>query len=338
MPILLSHNSSLERLRSVPPQVDSSTIIYEPLDLAAFARTGRLPSEADLRALGLLQRPVHCLVPSSKHAGIKVLSRTHRCPLPAIPPRLVKQVTDDVYSCGPELTFVQMANKTSLLGTVVLGYELCGSYAHFSQMISGFYERPPLTSVEKMRSAIDAIPGVHGRTAAREALRYVRDKSASPMETVVSCMLSLPTSMGGYGMVLPELNYAVELDEAEATLAGTNKPRIDTAYVEDLIGVEFDGKDYHRDLEHDLKRRTALTHRGWTIYVLNVDELTFFSKFKEKVALLDKIPRRSGETKPTDENAKDLLGRLRVATRFGVGPNAVLFGTSVPQGLIKVHL
>ena len=338
MPILLSHNSSLERLRAIPPQVDRSSIIQAPLELAPFARIGRMRQEMDLRGLGLLQRPVHLLVPSGKHRSSHAQARTHRCSLDNLPSGLVRQATASAFFCGPELTFIQMSSETSLLGSVVLGYELCGSYSHFSQMISGFYDRPALTDVGKLREAIESVPGMRGVNTARTALRWVRDGSASPMETVVSCMLSLPNEMGGFGMAPPELNYPIRLNKTEATIAGTDSLRIDTAYPESLVGVEFDGKDYHRDAEHDARRRTALAHRGWTIYVLNVDELVSYPRLKEKIALLDAVPRRPGETKPEDADAKDLLKRLLAATRCGVGLNAALFGTNVPRNVVTTHL
>ena len=101
---------------------------------------------------------------------------------------------------------------------------------------------------------------------------------------------------------------------------------------------EFDGKEYHRDAEHDRCRREALAHKGWTIYVLNVDELVSYRKLKEKVALLDAVPRQRGQGPTTDAAAADLLRRLLAATRYGIGPNEVLFGTQVPRGAVKVHL
>ena len=338
MSILLSHNSSLERLRAVPPQVDQATLLSEPLALDGIACQNDLFSESELRSFGLLQRPVHQLVPSRRHASPGDAARLHRCTCDVIPQGLVKKVENRVFCAGPELTFVQMAGETSFLGAVVLGHELCGSYAHFSQMVSGFYERPPLTSVERLRHAVSQLEGMRGVGAARKALRFVRNRSASSMETVVSCMLLLPTAMGGFGMVAPELNYKVTLDESEARVAGAKAPRIDTGYPAVLVGIEFDGLDYHRDVEHDARRREALSHKGWTIYVLNVDELTNYSKLKEKVSLLDAVPRRPGEGFPTDSDGRALLKRLLTATRCGLWINDALFGVKVPKGLVKLHV
>ena len=338
MSILLSHNSSLERLRSVPPQVDTAHTVPDVLPMSQFAKAERMLSERDFRELGLQQRPIHKLVPSSRHANKGDTVCVHRCRLEELPSGLVRQVANGLYCAGPEMTYIQMAGETSLIGAVVLGHEFCGTYSHFAQMISGFYERPPLTSVSHLEEAVVTLCDMHGAAAARTALRWVRDGSASPMETVVSCMLTMPNDLGGFGFVLPKLNHKVKLNAAEARIAGTDEPRIDTAYPSSLVGVEFDGLDYHRDAEHDRMRREALAHKGWAIYVLNVDELTTYSKLKEKVALLDKIPRRRGQGMPSDRDARYLLKRLLAATRCGVGINAALFGTDVPRGKIKVHL
>lgn len=338
MSILLSHNSSLERLRSVPPQVDRASSVREVLSIDQFARAGRRLSEKDLRAFGLLQRPFHKTVPSARHASGNDAMQVHRSHLDKLPAGLVRLVSGDVYTAGPELTFIQMAGETSLVGAVVLGHELCGTYSHFAQMISGFYERPALTSVSRLREVLTGVSGMQGADAARTALRWIRDGSASPMETVVSCLLNLPNDLGGFGLVVPELNYKVKLNAAEAQIAGTDEPRIDTAYPDSLIGIEFDGVNYHRDAEHDRKRREALAHKGWTIYVLNVDELMTYPKLKEKIALLDGVPRAPGQEMPTDGVARNLLKRLLKATRCSVGINAALFGIGVPKGKVKVHL
>lgn len=70
------------------------------------------------------------------------------------------EAAPEVYAAGPELCFAQMAREVSFLGIVVLGCELCGLYAHFLQMISGYYERPALTSAEKIAEALDVLEGL----------------------------------------------------------------------------------------------------------------------------------------------------------------------------------
>lgn len=281
MPILLSHNSSLEYLRSVPPQVDKAVPVDEPLPMELFVKTKDRPRELELKKLGLSQRPVHTLIPTQKHALPGLVYKPRRTAQSELPPGTVRQVSPSVYVCGPELTFIQMAQTLSTVGLIVLGFELCGTYSHFSKMVSGFYERPSLTSVAKIAEVIGAVPGMKGANAARKALRWIRDGSASPMETVVSCMLGLPTEAGGFGLVAPTLNHKVKLNAAEQRILGKRRCYIDTAYEAAMTGVEFDGMDYHRDAEADRLRREVLVHKGWKILVLNVDELTSWDRLAE---------------------------------------------------------
>ena len=105
-----------------------------------------------------------------------------------------------------------------------------------------------------------------------------------------------------------------------------------------MVGVEFDGVAYHRDVERDRRRREVLAHEGWTIYVLNTEEMLNFSQLRNTVSLLDGVPRLRGSGPVSDAAARELLDRLLRATRFGVGLNAALFGTDVPRGLVRVHL
>lgn len=338
MPILISHNSALERLRSVPPQVDTATPVTHSVPMEEFRLLPYEITHLDLRSLGITQQPLHHLAPATTYQSKAHGLKTHLSKLNSLPPGLIREIQPGVYLSGPELCFIQMATHTSLLGAVVLGHELCGTYSHFSTFVSGFYERPALTSVAKIEAAIEQLAGMHGLSRARKALRWTRDGSASPMETVVSCMLSLPTSLGGFGLVLPTLNYKVTLDEASQRITKTKTARVDTAYVQILYGLEYDGQDYHRDAEKDRRRREALAHEGWTIFVVNVDEASDWAKLRDKVALLDKVPRQRGSGEVDEKTGRALLDRLLRATRYGVGMNAALFGVPVPRGRVKLHL
>ncbi len=68
---------------------------------------------------------------------------------------------------------------------------------------------------------------------AREALRWVRDGSRSPMETVMSHLLYLPEEHGGLAFAVPQLNYEVKLDAVAAAVGGTAACSIDAARKEE---------------------------------------------------------------------------------------------------------
>lgn len=338
MPILVSHNSALERLRAVPPQVDTARLTEGPIDLNTVVPLKREIMGLSRDELGIAQLPIHHLMPGDKSTRQSKLAKSHRWQAREVPAGLVREIVPGCYTCGPELCFIQMAASMSLVGAVVLGYELCGSYSQFPSFISGFYKRPPLTSVKKIEAVLDSLEGVRGARRAREALRWVRDGSASPMETVIACMLYLPCSMGGFGLAAPELNCEVGLSDEEAAITGTKYCMIDAGYRVQKVGLEFDGEAYHRNVEKDRRRREALAHAGWRIYVLNTDEVVSYEWLRRKVALLDGVPRQRRGEEPSKTLANGLLARLLKATRFGVGLNRVLFNADVPAGMIEVHL
>ena len=338
MPVLISHNSALELLRSIPPQACSPRHAASNLTVSELRPWSGMNDYPTLLANGLSLLPVHFLVPSSKHQVKSPVTKLHRTSLATIPKDLVREVSPGVFASGPELAFIQMASTTSLVGAVVLGHELCGTYAHFAKMASGFYERPPLTSVAKIENAIERLQGMYGLSRARTALRWVRDGSASPMETVVSCMLHLPAKLGGFGKQAPQLNHVVTLDDVSQRITRQKTCRIDTAYPDTTTGIEFDGESYHRDAEKDRVRREALAHEGWTIYVVNVDEVGSYDELKKKVDLMSSVPQLPRQGAVDAKLGAELLGRLLRATRFGVGLNGTLFGVAVPRGKVKIHV
>ncbi len=242
------------------------------------------------------------------------------------------------YFCGSELTFIQIAANHSLCATVVLGYELCGCYSHFPKMVSGFYGRPALTSVDRLRKTIDLFPRMRGTHKAREALKWVKDGSASPMETIVACALTLPASMGGAGFLHATLNHEVTLDPIAAALAGRKTCRVDLAWPEFRVGLEYDSEAFHKNPTSDLARREALSHMGYQIVTLDLARIGYFPELKKVISFLGSVlPQRHGGC-ARDSDLKGLLRRLRRATRMGVGLENTLFPVNVPHGLLDIHV
>ncbi len=334
----MSHNSALERIRAVPPQVSPIMRVEQTLSMAEYSTNLIQARSLELPVLGLQRAPLHVLVrryaPVCKARGIQV----HRFGLGEVPAGLLLEVDEGVYAAGPELCFVQMAREVSFLGAVVLGCELCGRYAHFSQMVSGYYERPTLTSVEKIADALDAIEGLYGLSKAREALRWIRDGARSPMETVMSCLLHLPKEHGGLAFAAPQLNYEVKLDAVAAAVAGTATCSIDAAHPEKRQGLEYDSKEFHPDLVRARRRREALQHMGWDIYTIDLDQMRNPVELVKTVRLLeDRVPRLDQGPVDADE-VICLQRRLLHATRFGMGIEPALFGVPVAHGQVKLHL
>lgn len=338
MTVVLSHNSALEVLRGIPPQADALRVLEEPFDMAGSASGTRrlrdvLPSCGALR-----QRPVHVLTGPSRSRGLRGETKVHQTGLQTIPAGLLRVVGDDLLCCGPELTFMQMANETTVVGAAVLGFELCGGYAHFSQLVSGFYDRLPLTARGGILAALDALAGMRGQGRAREALELVIDGARSPMETVLTCALTFPKSLGGCGFEAPSMNYEVRLDERAAALAGASRCYLDLAWPGQMRAFEYDGAAWHTDARLDRRRREALAAMGWTVSVIDLADISSGASLLNVVGLIEgEVPRADGE--PIDGAAlQGLLTRLLKATRFGLGLNAALFGVPVRRGAVAVHV
>ena len=338
MSIVVCHSSALELLRGVPPQVRLYPRVEETLETSSVSTDPRHLREADLRQFGVSRAPLHVMVGASSRQIRQPGVKTHWFGLPEIPGGLLLELSAGVYVAGPELCFIQMARQTSLVGALALGCELCGRYSHFPLLVSGYYERPPLTSTERIGSAIDSLSGLYGLCRAREALRWVLDGARSPMETVLAGELFLPGRHQGLAFATPSLNYEVQLDEIASAITGTSSCSIDVAWPGVRRGAEYDSHEFHLDPEKDLRRKEALEHMGWTINTIKLDQMADHGELMKAVALFaDVIPRQPGGPAPSDQVAA-LHTRLLRATRCGAGLEQALFSVPVEHGVVKVHL
>lgn len=337
MSIIVSHNSALEYLRSVPPQERGDNRTTEPLEIPGPPGKHELSLLKTAR-LGTRQESTHLLT-SRNHAQIRASSvLPHQSSLGEIPAGLLLDAGNDIYVCGPELVFIQMLSRISPLGSIVLGYELCGSYSHFAPLISGFYDRPALTTKQRVLDAVELMPGAHNVEKARKVLDLILEGSASPMETVTSNILFLPESMGGQSLVMPEINYEVKLDDVASRITGTRTCVIDGAWPELDKGYEYNGGD-HTDPIKDRNRLEALAHMGYSIYTIDANRMMDFSELKKVVNLITSdVPRRGGFGAPDEESMRQLHRRLLTSTRCGLGLDAALFGVPVKGLGIRTHL
>lgn len=103
---------------------------------------------------------------------------------------------------SPELTFLQIAVKHTLLETVYMGYALCSSYRIDADAENGIALREgddePLMSVARIGQYLAKVDGAYGTAKARRALAYVRDGSISPTESAMAMALSMPRRFGGF--------------------------------------------------------------------------------------------------------------------------------------------
>ena len=171
----------------------------------------------------------------------------------------------------PEFCFLQMANRLSVTQLMMLGYELCGTYVLVDKGPAPRRDAP-LTTVAKLRAFAEGAPNARGRKKALRALRSVLDRSASPMESVLAMLLSLPYSLGGYGLAQPSLNFRVDVPPRFRKLADRTYCACDLCWPEARLAVEYDSRLHHADPERqesDARRRSTLTSLGFTVVTVS---------------------------------------------------------------------
>lgn len=152
---------------------------------------------------------------------------------------------------SPELLFVDMVGRLRFPVLVLLGYELCGTFGRDPadpMMGTIAFGIEAATSVGKIREFLGACTYLPGKEDAYRALAYVADNAWSPMEAVLATMLTLPLTVGGYGLGEVRLNVRHE-NPPELVVRGCPESRVpDIELAAAPVGFNYDGRG-HYDLQ-----------------------------------------------------------------------------------------
>jgi len=285
---IVSHQSALEFWRKsyVKAVAGTRTTMKPPVlprgtkELKAVNFWGLMPPLHVLVGAGSARkvcRGLRCHVNSCEHPGGSFL-----------------RMASGMVVSSQELCFMQMAHELSLVELVALGYELCGSYRLGSAPDQGFRADLPLTSVSGLGSYAAKAVGMRGRVNAQRALRYIADGSASPMETILAMLLTLPYSLGGYGFPRPQLNYCVATPAGASAgkAAGDSKYYCDLYWPDAKVDVEYDSDAYHTGSDRiakDAIRRNALIRAGVTVISVSRIQINSAPELRELAKLLSKL-------------------------------------------------
>ncbi|NTV90620.1 MAG: hypothetical protein HGA22_09740 [Clostridiales bacterium] len=111
---------------------------------------------------------------------------------------------------SPELLFLELASKLCIHRLILLGLELC---AH-----------PPgepnnsITTEQKLKKFLEKTQGHRGHQNALRAVKYVKNGSASIMESLAFMILTLPNALGGYGLNGAVFNHEILLKSKAGVL------------------------------------------------------------------------------------------------------------------------
>lgn len=337
MTILVSHGSALEFYRANP------NINIGVASCAHLVERVSVPSIHEVRAmnlhrLGIRQHPLNVIIGrESRHSRHDEIAAHKVCC--EIDGSWALPVWDGILVTSPALTYVLMARTLSDVGAIVLGYELCGSYSHFAPRISGFYDRRPLVTKALIEETCGKVRGVHGVKRARSSIARVAEGSASPTETLLSCMLSFPAKDGGFGLPMPRLNWEVELDRMASELAGSSFCKVDMGWPDARVAFEYDSDLCHDDPAKDRRRREALLHMGWKVFTVDLPAMRRHSELVKLVNVAGcLIVGERCLPKHDVANGEVLLSRLRRATRWGLGIGEAVFAEGQRIHHSRIHI
>ena len=303
MDLFITHSTALHYLRTQSEGVRRRTAPFagaEPESAETADRADRVSrasraARAD-RRLKLYdfsevpdETPLHLAVASKpqrlRRAGIEC----HLLEANRLPPQSFVPVSPGVYSASPELCFINLAGELPFLALIELGFELCGSYSIDRSTDRGFADRQPLTSAARLAEYARDASGLHGSATARRAARYVIDGAASPKESQLAMLLTLPTRLGGYGFEKPQLNGAVDVPPSLQREFKAKHLYCDLYWPDHDVAVEYDSDQYHTGPErntHDSERQTKLKRLGVEPISVTKDQLYDANRFETVVKLV----------------------------------------------------
>lgn len=264
-PLFIGEFSALEFWRSAENRTQVKPTKARP-------QSGVMPSSSDLEIIGHIQHMLgngETVLILDKHPSRWSLEGTkcrswNGCSTPGA----FAKIVPNLYVSTPEATFVQIANKVPFPELIRIGMELCGTYSMDENSEEGFRGREPLSSTTALERFILKSGGATGAKQARRALRYIANGSASPAETNLTILLCLPTSLGGFGLPLPQLNKQIEIGKGGKAITRKQFFKCDLLWPEIRTAIEYDSDSWHTGQEQqadDASRRNALESLGFTV-------------------------------------------------------------------------
>jgi hypothetical protein len=120
------------------------------------------------------------------------------------------------------------------------------------------------------RDALNCVPELYAPERVNGALDLAFEHSASPMETALALMLTLPCEYGGYGLPRPELNASLPVGAYADLWDGGPLITPDLLWRDTRLVVEYDSDEEHasrggRKAGDDAVRANVLVAMGYRV-------------------------------------------------------------------------
>lgn len=330
MAILLSHTSALEFWRSPEGRLwrrnpqGGRPFSMRPSDKTrrtalALESEGALalysPSRRDVRDvlsrpyLGL-SKPIHVLVPqrNRRYHSKLVISHVQTTPLPA---RYIVEVAPGIFAVTPEVCFAQLCSELPTTKLLAIGFELCGTYRINPLDQIGFSKAEALCTPAEIEKVAQSITARGARRAERLA-KYLISGSASPMETALALILTLPVRYGGYSIPQPVMNMLVPVKAGQGRGADKHYYRCDLAWPDRGVAAEYDSDAFHTGSDRiaaDAKRRNSLSYLGY--HVITVGRQQMKSEAALNMVAVQIAKQLGVRLRPRSQNWAESRKRLR---------------------------
>ena len=313
MKILISHQTALEYWR-----------IYRAIPNRDKKRERRIalpagpPVTAQVERTGLAL-PLHVMLNNPARRWQSKVMKQHVF-TGSIPADGFIDAEDGLMLSSPEFCFLQLAGELSQVELIELGYELCGEYSmpvagEQNAPEWGFYNREALTNTKKLSAFIARMPRVKGYKNARNAMKYILNTSASPAETKLSIILTLPYKLGGFGLIPPELNSHIIPSKTARKTSDKSYYSCDLFWPDYSLAVEYDSDLFHTGstrIAEDSKKRNALSLMGVTVITVTRQQLLISSEFEKEARILagflgKRLQFKNSEFEATHRKLRDQL-------------------------------
>lgn len=248
---------------------------------------------------------IHVTVPDRRGVYRKKGYHIHLCKTP-LPKNAVIQREGELIA-SPELVFLQLANSLSIHRLILLGILLCSCPpGKTSEAIS---------SKKKLNTFLRNTVGHHGHVKAEYALKHIEDGAASLVESIMFMILTLPHTLGGYGLNGASFNCKFSLDADMSRKMRQKNCFVDFYYAKQKLAIEYDSFEHHNNPASqgkDFMRTTALERQG--VKVLRLSTIQLYDKesceefvFKLARNLGKRIRIRSTKFRNENEQIRALL-------------------------------
>lgn len=321
MRLVLSHHTALEfwlsSLSLYKSEFENAHVAISPVELtrdqlhslrASFRRSTGVRRTLDLLVGSAIERT---RLPSSK---FHVWNEGH------FPEGAIVPLGNGLHVVSPELCYLQMARTHSGLELARIGTDLCSLYAYPYNLWTGdLLEREPVTSRDAILDFLDThAAGLAGAKEARRCAGHIIERTRSPRESTLSCLLSAPARMGGQALAGMEANAEIPLSAEGAKLTTRKYLEVDLYWPKKRLGVEYNSHlhDTNEAAYRDLEKITTLNAMGTTIVPLNTEHMNSYESFQVVVrALRRQMGLRDQETARMDQARRQAHARLLESER-----------------------